>query len=163
MCARCYINATTSCSTSLRLSSGRRIFSHMFMRWNGMVIICRRWGTIVLLRWVRELCILGNSQLSVRIPGQSGVRGQKVHDQTEPSESISRLSGRIWCCLDSLVPRSSVVKGRTVHDQAEWSRVVPGRSRMYGATWAVCAWTRVESDGPTKYVGRSMTYPNGLV
>jgi hypothetical protein len=30
-----------------------------------------------------------------------------------------------------------------------------------GATWAVYAWTHVESDGPTKYVGRSMTYPDG--
>jgi hypothetical protein len=49
MCARCPINATTSCSISLRFSGGRRIFSPMFMRWLDMVITCRRWGTIVLL------------------------------------------------------------------------------------------------------------------
>ena len=46
-----------------------------------MVIICRRWGTIVLLRWVWELCILCNSRFCVCIPEQSGVSDRMVHDR----------------------------------------------------------------------------------
>jgi hypothetical protein len=93
MCARCPINATTSCSTSLCLPGSRRIFSSVFMRWHGMVIICRRWGTIVLLRWVWELCILCNSRFCVCIPGRSRVGGRTVHDRAQRSEGIYGLSG----------------------------------------------------------------------
>jgi hypothetical protein len=113
-----------------------------------MVITCHQWGTIVLLRWVWELCILCNSRFCVRIPGRFGVRGRTVRDRAEQSESISGLSGRIWCCLGSFVPRPSVVRDRTVHDRAEWSKVVPGRS---GHVWR--DWGRLRLD--TCRVGRS--------
>jgi hypothetical protein len=95
MCARCPINATTSCSISLRLSGGRRIFSLMFMRCPGIVITCRRWGTILLLRWVSELCILCNSRFYVRIPGRSatGPNDPRVHPD-RPA-----LYGAAWVVL----------------------------------------------------------------
>jgi hypothetical protein len=97
-----------------------------------MVIICCRWGTIVLLRWVRELCILCNSRFCICILGRSRVRGRTVHDRAQWSEGISGLSGHIWCFLGGFVPGPSVVRDRAIRDWAEWSRVVPGRS---GHAW----------------------------
>jgi hypothetical protein len=103
---------------------GRRIFSPVYMRWHVMIIICYRWSTVV-LRWVRELCILYSSWFCVHIPRRSGVRGQTVCDWAERSECIFGLSGRIWCCLGSSVSERSDVRGQTVHDLVKLSEVVP--------------------------------------
>jgi hypothetical protein len=58
-----------------------------------MVITCRQWGTIVLLRWVWELWILCNSRFYVCILGRSGVRGQTVREYIRTVLPYMVLSG----------------------------------------------------------------------
>jgi hypothetical protein len=94
-------------------------------------------------------------------PDSPRVRGRTIRDRTERFDGISGLFGRIWCCLGSFVPGPSVVRSRTVRDRSNGPGLYLNDPAMYGATWVVCAWTRVESDGPTKYTGRSASYPNG--
>jgi hypothetical protein len=162
VCVRCPISDTPSCPISLGLSVGRRIFGPMHERGHAMIIIYCRRGSVVLLRWVQKLCILRSPWFCVRIPARSGVRVRTVRDRAELSERISGLSGHIWCCLGSFVPGPFVIRAQTVRDRAEWSGLYPDDLAMYGATWTVYAWTHVEYDGPAKYVGRSVTYLDGL-
>jgi hypothetical protein len=82
-----------------------------------------------------------------------------VHDW---AKGISRLFGHIWCRLGNFVLGPSVVRARRSAIRPNRSGLYPDDSAMYGATCAVCAWTRVESDGPVKYVCRSVTNPDGL-
>jgi hypothetical protein len=55
----------------------------------------------------------------------------------------------------------SVVGARRSAIGLNGSGLYPDDPAMYDAAWAVCAWTRVESDGPTKYVCQSVTNIDG--
>jgi hypothetical protein len=128
-CPRCVLgptNATTSCSISLRLSGGRRIFGLVYMRWHDMVIICCWWGIVVQLRWCRKCtyCVVPGfvyAHRTVQRKGSDGPRPRSNAPSAYPDCPAIYGATYVVSCLDG--PR---VRGQTVRDRTKLSRVVPG-------------------------------------
>jgi hypothetical protein len=67
-----------------------------------MVLMCHRRERVLLLRWVKKLCIVVSTLFCIDIPRWFGLGGRTVYEGTRRSVIILRLFGLVGHCLGAM-------------------------------------------------------------